>query len=89
MYIVLIFLCDRLERGLSFEQAVAEIEAGRVLDILPNPSYPGQLLFIIMIDGYTCVCPAVREEEDYFLKTIYRSRKYHKRYGEKDDFPSR
>jgi uncharacterized DUF497 family protein len=32
-------------RGLSFEQAEAEISAGRVLSILPNPRYPGQIIF--------------------------------------------
>ena len=72
----------RSTRGVSFQQIADAIVSGEYLDILENPSRPDQDIFVLRIQGYTWVVPFVLENEDtIFLKTAYRSRKFHKRYG--------
>jgi uncharacterized DUF497 family protein len=73
----------QFERGLSFEQVVSAIAEGKVLDILEHTDkgkYPNQILIVVDINGYACVIPAAKNGEVYFLKTIFRSRKYTKKY---------
>lgn len=71
-------------RGITFERIVVAIEEGGVLDILEHPNktrYPGQLVIIVEIDGYACCVPCVEEQTgDYFLKTLFKSRKCTKQY---------
>ena len=72
----------RLNRGVSFQQIADAIISGEYLDILENPSRPGQDIFVLRIHGYTWVVPFILEnDETIFLKTAYPSRKFHKRYG--------
>ena len=72
----------RLTRGVSFQQIADVIISGEYMDILENPSRPGQDIFVLRIQGYTWVVPFVVENDDtIFLKTAYPSRKFHKRYG--------
>ena len=66
-------------RGLNFEDIAADIAAGRIVEVFPSPSRPGQLIFVIERDGYMVVCPAVPTETGYFLKTAYKSRKFTRR----------
>jgi hypothetical protein len=69
-------------RGISFEQALVEIEAGRVLGLIPHPTKPNQQIYIIRLDGYACNVPFVVDENGtIFLKTIYRTRKGQKHFG--------
>jgi len=43
--------------------------------------YENQLILIVEIDGYAICVPCVPEKNgDFFLKTLYRSRKYTKYY---------
>ena len=66
------------ERGISFEQIIALIEGGKLIQVLEHPDkerYPGQLLYEVDVDGYVHVVPVVRESRTLFLKTIYPSRK--------------
>lgn len=44
---------DRLRGHVGFEEAVVAIEAGRVLDLVPNPSanHRGQFMFVLSIGG--------------------------------------
>ena len=71
------------ERKIGFERIVIAIEAGDVLDILDHPNkerYGKQLLIIVKIDEYAYVVPTLCKDEEYFLKTIFPSRKYTKQY---------
>lgn len=66
------------ERGVSFEQIIALIEGGKLIQVLEHPDkkrYPGQLLYEIDVNGYVHVVPVVRQGRILFLKTIYPSRK--------------
>jgi hypothetical protein len=72
----------RTVRGISFQDIAEEILSGRYLDILENPSRPGQDIFIIRINDDIWVVPFVlRDDDTIFLKAAYPSRKFHKRYG--------
>ena len=67
------------ERHIGFERIVISIEEGNVLDILDHPNkerYQKQILIIVNIDSYAYVVPTVCKNEEYFLKTIFPSRKY-------------
>jgi uncharacterized DUF497 family protein len=66
------------ERGISFEQIIALIEDGKLIQVLEHHDkerYPGQLLYEVDVDGYVYVVPVVREGRTLSLKTIYPSRK--------------
>jgi uncharacterized DUF497 family protein len=72
------------ERGVSFEEAATCILNGEILDIMKNPSYPGQFYFILILNGYTHVVPyKIGSDDEIILKTIFPSRKFHKRYAGK------
>jgi len=78
------------ERNVSFEDVEVAILEDKVLDILEHPNkekYPNQKLLIVNINEYAYVVPYVEKNEDIFLKTIFPSRKYTKKYlrGENDD----
>jgi len=73
----------KAERNIGFERVVLAIEEGCILDILEHPNkekYGKQVLIILEIDEYAYVVPAIRNEEYWFLKTIFPSRKYTDRY---------
>ena len=66
------------ERGVSFEQIIALIEGGKLIQVLEHPDkdrYPGQLLYEVDVNGYVHVVPVVKRGQTLFLKTIYPSRK--------------
>lgn len=63
-------------RGITFEQ----IAMAPVLDILPNPVHPDQILLIVEIAGYAHVAPCERRGDAWRIITAYPSRKYHKLY---------
>jgi hypothetical protein len=69
-------------RHISFEQIIIDIENGNILDILENPNkqYKNQILIVVNHDNYAYVVPAVKSENEYFLKTIFPSRKYTLKY---------
>jgi len=71
------------KRNISFEEIVLSIANGQLLDILEHPDkekYPGQKLLIVKMRNYAFVVPYVENEEAYFLKTIYPSRKATRTY---------
>lgn len=74
----------RKERGISFERIVVAIEEGHLLGILEHPNkerYENQIVIIVEVEGYAICVPAIEEENgDFFLKTLFPSRKYTKRY---------
>lgn len=65
-------------RGIGFEQIIALIEAGKLLQILEHPDqvkYPGQLLYEVDVDGYVYVVPVTLRGTTRVLETIDPSRK--------------
>lgn len=73
----------KVNRGIGFEDVVNAITEGHLLDILRHPDakkYANQKVYIVEIDGYAYSVPFVENTEVCFLKTIYPSRKYTKKY---------
>lgn len=71
------------KRNISFEEVVLSIANGQLLDILEHPDkekYLGQKLLIVKMRNYAFVVPFIENEEAYFLKTIYPSRKATRTY---------
>lgn len=56
-----------------------------MLDVLEHPNkskYQGQKIIIVDIDGYAVCVPFIEEDNgDFFLKTLFPSRKYTKQYN--------
>jgi hypothetical protein len=73
------------ERSISFERIVVAIEEGHLIDVLEHPNkerYGNQIILIVEVDGYAICVPCLPGEDgNYFLKTLYPSRKYTKSYG--------
>jgi uncharacterized DUF497 family protein len=60
-------------RGIGFEQIIALIEAGELLQVLEHPNqtkYPGQLLYEVDVDGYVHVVPVTPRGTALILETI-------------------
>lgn len=73
----------KVERGVSFEQIVIQIERGNIHDVYTHPNqmlYPNQQILFIEIDNYCFIVPFVENESGRYLKTIIPSRKATKRY---------
>lgn len=73
----------KLERSISFEDIVLNIQLGNELDIYDHPNqerYPKQKISIIAVEGYAYLVPFVENDEEIFLKTIIPSRKATKQY---------
>jgi histidinol phosphatase-like PHP family hydrolase len=71
------------KRKISFEQAMDAMMNEKILDIIKHPNskkYPDQKIFIIDIDDYCYLIPFVENNDEIFLKTIFPSRKYTKKY---------
>jgi len=71
------------KRKISFERIIVAIEEDHLLDILDNPNkdkYSKQVLLIVEVEDYVYVVPCVIENEVYFMKTIFPSRKYTDEY---------
>jgi hypothetical protein len=71
----------RNKRGITFEEIVIAIQGGGLLRKLthPNPEkYSNQELLLVLNNNYIYVVPAIPSKNGYFLKTIYKSRKYTK-----------
>ena len=72
-------------RGISFEEIVLCIQEGRLVTVLEHPNkdrYPAQRLYLIEYKQQMYVVPFVvnAEEGVIFLKTVYPSRHYTKKY---------
>ncbi len=72
------------ERGICFEDVIAAIDDGNLLDIIKHHNekkYPNQKIYVVHIDDYVYLVPFVRKDEQtVFLKTIFPSRKLTKKY---------
>ena len=65
-------------RGVSFE----EIVNSKLIAVLKHPSRENQNIMLYEYKNYVWIVPYVEENEYYFLKTIFPSRKYTKIYKE-------
>ena len=73
----------KLERSVSFEEVITELNEGRILEQSRHPDqnkYPNQQIYIIKLDNYCYVVPFVEDDEKIFLKTIIPSRIATKKY---------
>lgn len=71
----------RIEREITFEEIVIAIQNGGLVKKLTHPDperYSNQELLLVLANNYIYVVPAVPSQNGYFLKTIYKSRKYTK-----------
>jgi uncharacterized DUF497 family protein len=76
----------KAERGVSFDEVVAAINNGDLLDIIEHHNqsrYQGQELWVVRVRGYVYVVPTVSENNINFLKTAYPNRKLNLKYKEK------
>lgn len=76
----------KIERGVSFDEAVSILESEGPLDVIDHPNkdkYPNQKMYVIEIEEYVYLVPFVEDEEKKFLKTIFPSRKMTKKYLKK------
>ena len=75
-----------LNRGISFEEISEKILSGEYAQILDNPTRENQQYFLVEIDHYTWVVPfLITDDKLIVLKTAFPSRKFHKKYGERDE----
>jgi len=73
----------KIERGISFEEIVLNIQLGNELDVYEHPNqerYLGQKISAVLVENYVYLVPFVESEENIFLKTIIPSRKATKYY---------
>jgi uncharacterized DUF497 family protein len=71
------------ERGVSFEEVLAAMSHGALLDVVSHPNielYPNQRIYIVRIRGYAYLVPFVETDKEIFLKTIIPSRIATKKY---------
>ena len=66
----------KLVRGVGFE----DILRSRFIKVRHHPRDVRQSLMLYERAGYIWVVPFVESDEEIFLKTLYRSRKYTKLY---------
>ncbi len=72
------------ERHISFEEVVAALNDGQLLDVIKHPNkqkYPNQEMYVVQINNYAYLVPFVQKDKNsVFLKTIFPSRKAKKQY---------
>jgi hypothetical protein len=66
----------KLERGVSFE----EIVRGRLITALQHPKRSNQKLLLFEYQNYIWVVPYVEKKDELFLKTLFPSRKYTRKW---------
>jgi len=65
-------------RAICFEDVIASIEAGGLLDDIEHANsakFPHQRVLVVLINGYVYGVPYVSDDKEIFLKTVYPSRK--------------
>ena len=72
------------ERWVDFEEIIFAIDNRQVVDVIKNPScnHEKQFCYVVNIRDYIYLVPFVIGENNvYFLKTIFQSRKHNKKYN--------
>lgn len=76
------------ERNISFEEVIAAIDNGRLLDILEHPNqakYKHQKIYVVDAKEYIYLVSFVKDEDgNIYLKTIIPSRKAKQKYLQKE-----
>ena len=72
-------------RGVCFEDVIGVLSLRNLVAVIENPNtkdYPDQYILLVRMDDYIHVVPFLTDKENkqYFLKTVYPSRKYTKIY---------
>lgn len=70
-------------RHVSFEMAIAALDKQAPLDVLEHLNssrYGHQKIYVIELNNYVYLVPFVESENKIFLKTIFPSRKFTKKY---------
>lgn len=73
----------KAERDICFDDVVTAINQGGLLAIIKHPNqsrYPGQQMYVVAINEYVYMIPCVEDDEKFFFKTIFPSRKATKKY---------
>jgi len=65
-------------RGASFEDLINS----KLIKIMKNPKRVNQNIMLFEYKKYIWVVPVIEEENRYFLKTLFPSRKYTKMFKE-------
>jgi hypothetical protein len=72
------------ERNISFEEIIAAIENGQLVDIVKHENtlkYDNQKIYVVYAKNYIYLVPFIQDDEgDIFLKTIIPSRKAKQKY---------
>jgi uncharacterized DUF497 family protein len=79
----------KFERGVSFEDIVLNIFNDKLITIIKHPNqekYAKQKIFVIELHDYAYLVPFIETKDRIFLKTIFPSRKFTKKYIEKEDY---
>ena len=79
-------------RAVSFEEVLAHMAAGDILDIIEHPNqgkYERQKILIVRMRQYAWLVPFVETEDRISLITIIPSRKATKRYLENEEATDR
>lgn len=72
------------ERGISFDEVAPLIIQGKYIEIVKHPKRPHQRIFLVPINGYVHAVPFVFDDENNIvLKTVFPSRKFHRKHGGK------
>src|SRR3989344_3461438 len=67
------------KRGVGFSEIIKALEERQILKSTDYPNkkkFPNQKMMLVKIKKYIYVVPYVESEKEFFLKTIYPSRKY-------------
>ena len=67
------------KRGITFYQIIEAIADHGILLRIQHPNkekYPNQWMMVVEYNSYTYCVPYVVQDDTYFLKTIYPSRKF-------------
>jgi uncharacterized DUF497 family protein len=70
-------------RGVCFEQVAEILEKNEEVDVIDHPNqrkYPGQEMYIVNLNDYIYLIPAIETDAEIFLKTIIPSRKMTAKY---------
>lgn len=73
----------KAKRDISFEEIIAHIAAGDLLDVVEHTNqekYKGQHIFIVKVRDYAWLVPFFETANEIILKTIIPSRKATKKY---------
>jgi len=69
------------ERSISFEEIIAALNNGNLLEVIRHQQYFHQEIYIVRIGRYAYSVPFVQQDKErVFLKTIFPSRKLTKKY---------